>query len=152
MMKKNPMLKRMFALLPAILLMQACSSVPGVVEKPQVSVQNISLQQLSLTQGTAVVTLNVTNPNSFALPIKGIEYAVTLNGHRVASGDQVQEQTIGAGQQVPVAIPVRLDFRELVKLVPEAMHERKLQYDLKGAVRLPFIRVPFQRQGGIGVY
>ncbi len=146
------MLKRISILFSSALLMQACSSVPGVVEKPTVSVQNISLQQLSLTQGTAVVTLNVTNPNSFPLPLKGIEYGVTLNGHRVASGDQVQEQTIGAGQQVPVNIPVKLDFVELVKLAPVALHERKLQYDLSGAVRLPFIKVPFQRQGGIGVH
>lgn len=145
------MLKRIFAFVFTALLLQACSGVPGIVEQPKVSIQNIGLQNVSLTQGTAIVTLNVSNPNPFPLPIRGIEYGVSLNGRPVASGDQVQEQSIGAGQEVPVSIPIKLDFVELARLAPVAWRERKLQYDLTGAVRLPLIKVPFQRQGGIGV-
>ncbi|MBU0656582.1 MAG: LEA type 2 family protein [Gammaproteobacteria bacterium] len=145
------MLKRIFAFVFTALLLQACSGVPGIVEQPKVSIQNIGLQNISLTQGTAIVTLNVSNPNPFPLPIRGIEYGLSLNGHPVASGDQVQEQSIGAGQEVPVSIPIRLDFVELARLAPVAWRERKLQYDLTGAVRLPLIKVPFQRQGGVGV-
>lgn len=150
-MKNKSMLKKSFLLLSAALLLPACSSVPGVIEQPTISIQNIGLRDISLTQGTAVITLNVNNPNAFPLPIKGIEYGLRLNGHPVASGDQVQEQSIGARQEVPVNIPVRLDFVELARLAPVAWRERRLQYDLTGAVKLPLIKVPFQRQGGVGV-
>ncbi len=145
------MLKRIFAFLFSAMLLQACSGVPGVVEQPKISIQNIGLQNVSLTQGTAVITLNVSNPNAFPIPIKGIQYGLSLNGYQVASGDQVQDQMIGARQDVPVNIPVKLNFIELAKLAPVAWRERKLQYDLSGAVKLPLISVPFQRQGGVGV-
>lgn len=146
------MLKRISTLLSAALLLQACASgVPGVIEQPKVSIQNIGLQEISLTQGTAVVTLNVANPNAFPIPLKGIQYGLSLNGRQVASGDQVQEMNIGAHQEVPINIPVRLDFMQLLQLAPEAMKARSLRYDLSGAVKLPFISVPFQRQGGVGV-
>ncbi len=83
------MLKRIPTLLSAALLLQACASgVPGVIEQPKISIQNISLQDISLTQGTALVTLNVANPNAFPIPLQGIQYGLSLNGHPVASGDQ----------------------------------------------------------------
>ena len=146
------MLKKTIAIVSTALLLQACSGgVPGVVEQPKISIQNIAVQDISLTQGTAVVTLKVANPNAFPIPLQGIEYRLTLNGHRVASGDQVQNMSIGARQEVPVNIPVKLNFVELLQLAPEAMRSRSLRYDLTGAVRLPFIKVPFQRQGGVGV-
>ena len=144
------MLKTVSALFAAALL-TACSGVPGVVEQPKVSIQNIALQDISLAQGTAVVTLNIANPNAFPIPLQGIQYGLSLNGHQVASGDQNQGVSIGAGQEVPVNIPVKLDFMQLMQLAPEAMRARSLQYNLNGAVKLPFISVPFSRQGGVGV-
>ena len=145
------MLKRILAFLFPLLLLQACSGVPGIVEQPKISIQNIGLKNVSLTQGTAVVTLNVSNPNAFPIPVKGVRYGLSLNGRPVASGDQVQEQTIGAGQEVPVNIPIQLDFVELARLAPMAWRERQLHYDLQGAVKLPLISIPFPRQGGVGV-
>ncbi|OQX06164.1 MAG: Water stress and hypersensitive response domain-containing protein [Thiothrix lacustris] len=146
------MLKRIPTLLSIALLLQACASgVPGVIEQPKISIENISLQDISLTQGTALVTLNVANPNAFPIPLQGIQYGLSLNGHPVASGDQNQGMSIGARQEMPINIPVKLDFMQLLQLAPEAMKTRSLQYDLTGAVKLPFISVPFQRQGGVGV-
>jgi LEA14-like dessication related protein len=147
------MLKRIPTLLSAALLLQSCASgVPGVIEQPKISIQNISLQEISLTQGTALVTLNIANPNAFPIPLQGIQYGLSLNGHPVASGDQNQGMSIGARQEMPINIPVKLDFMQLLQLAPEAMKTRSLQYDLTGAVKLPFISVPFQRQGGVGVH
>ncbi len=146
------MLKRISTLLSSALLLQACASgVPGVIEQPKISIENISLQDISLTQGTALVTLNVANPNAFPIPLQGIQYGLSLNGHPVASGDQNQGMSIGARQEMPINIPVKLDFMQLMQLAPEAMKTRSLQYNLTGAVKLPFISVPFQRQGGVGV-
>lgn len=145
------MLKRILILFFPLFLLQACSSVPGVIEQPKVSVQNVSLKELSLTAGTALIALNVTNPNAFPLPLEGVEYALRLNGTPVAGGDQVQKIYIGARQTLPVEIPLKLNFSELMRLVPQALRERRVQYDLSGAVRLPLIKIPFQRQGGLGV-
>lgn len=146
------MLKPILTLISITFFLTACSGgVPGVIEQPKISIQNIAVQDISLTQGTAVVTINVANPNAFPIPLQGIEYGLRLNGHPVASGDQTQTVSLGARQEVPVTIPIKLDFVQLLQLAPEAMRSRSLHYDLTGAVKLPFIKVPFQRQGGVGV-
>lgn len=147
------MIKR-FAFILSAALATGCAGggLPGVVEQPKISIQNVQVQDISLTQGTAIVTLNVANPNAFPIPLQGVEYGLSLNGHRVATGNQVQSMSIGARQEMPINIPVRLNFTEIMRLVPEAMRSHSVQYSLDGAVRLPFIKVPFQRQGGVGVH
>lgn len=145
------MLKRI-ALLPSIVLfLQACAGVPNVAEPPKITIQHVQLQDISLTEGTALVTLNVLNPNSFPLPLQGIEYGLTLNGRQVARGEREQGIMLRAQEQAPVTLPIKLDFVELVRLAPEVVRSRGVNYDLSGAVRLPLIKVPFRRQGGVGI-
>lgn len=139
-------------LIGAMSLMAGCTAVPnGVVAPPSISVQDVSLQSLSLTQGTALVGLQVTNPNAFPIPLEGIQYNLRLNGTPVASGDQRQSTYLQPNQPTAVQIPVQLQLATIMQLAPMLWQSRSVQYQLDGAVRLPFISVPFQRQGGIGV-
>lgn len=135
----------------AISLISGCAAVPNVVAPPSISVQEVSLQSLSLTQGTGLVSLNLTNPNAFPIPLEGVQYNLRLNGTPVASGDQRQSMYLQPNQPTAVQIPVQLQLASIMQLAPVLWQNRSVQYQLDGAVRLPFISVPFQRQGGIGV-
>lgn len=135
----------------AISLISGCAAVPNVVAPPSISVQEVSLQSLSLTQGTGLVSLNLTNPNAFPIPLEGVQYNLRLNGTPVASGDQRQSMYLQPNQPTAVQIPVQLQLANIMQLAPVLWQNRSVQYQLDGAVRLPFISVPFQRQGGIGV-
>lgn len=145
------MLKLKSLLFGAMTLLSGCAGVSTVVAPPSISVQDVSLQSLSLTQGTGLVSLNVTNPNAFPIPLEGVQYSLRLNGTPVASGDQRQSMYLQPNQPTPVQIPVQLQLATLMQLAPVLWQNRSVQYQLDGAVRLPFISVPFQRQGGIGV-
>lgn len=144
-------MKLKFILLGAISLLSGCAAVPNVVAPPSISVQDVSLQNLSLTQGVALVGLQVTNPNAFPIPLEGIQYNLHLNGTQVASGDQRQSMYLQPNRPTPVQIPVQLQLATLMQLAPVLWQNRAAQYQLDGAVHLPFISVPFQRQGAIGV-
>lgn len=144
-------MKLKFILLGAISLLSGCAAVPNVIAPPSISVQDVSLQNLSLTQGVALVGLQVTNPNTFPIPLEGIQYNLRLNGTQVASGDQRQSMYLQPNRPTPVQIPVQLQLATLMQLAPVLWQNRAAQYQLDGAVRLPFISVPFQRQGAIGV-
>lgn len=135
----------------AMSLLAGCTAMPNVVAPPSISVQDVSLQSLSLTQGTGLVSLNVTNPNAFPIPLEGVQYNLRLNGTPVASGDQRQAMYLQPNQPTAVQIPVQLQLATIMQLAPVLWQNRSVQYQLDGAVRLPFISVPFQRQGGIGV-
>jgi len=145
------MMKLTTFLFGAMALIAGCSAVPNVVAPPSISVQDVSLQSLSLTQGTGLVSLNVTNPNAFPIPLEGVQYNLRLNGTQVASGDQRQSMYLQPNQPTAVQIPVQLQLATLMQLAPVLWQNRAVQYQLDGSVRLPFISVPFQRQGGIGV-
>jgi len=145
------MMKLTTFLFGAMALISGCSAVPNVVAPPSISVQDVSLQSLSLTQGTGLVSLNVTNPNAFPIPLEGVQYNLRLNGTQVASGDQRQSMYLQPNQPTAVQIPVQLQLATLMQLAPVLWQNRAVQYQLDGSVRLPFISVPFQRQGGIGV-
>ncbi|TXH70621.1 MAG: Water stress and hypersensitive response domain-containing protein [Thiothrix sp.] len=144
-------MKLQIMLFGAISLLSGCAAVPNVVAPPSISVQDVSLQSLSLTQGTALVALQVTNPNAFPLPLEGIQYNLRLNGTQVASGDQRQSMYLQPNQPTAVQIPVQLELATIMRLAPVLWQSRSAQYQLDGAVRLPFISIPFQRQGGVGV-
>ncbi|WP_020560120.1 LEA type 2 family protein [Thiofilum flexile] len=133
------------------LVLQGCASVPGVLEQPKISVQDASLQSVSLTQGNAVIAIQITNPNAFPLPIRGVGYGLNLNQVRVAQGQQQLAQSIAPHSTIPLNIPIQLQFVEIARLIPRLISERKVQYDLVGEVQLPLISIPFQKQGGIGV-
>lgn len=143
-------MKKLLFLLFTALFLQACGSNP-VVQKPQISVQDVKLHDLSLRQGTAMVSLNVANPNVFPMPIRGVQYNLTINGLDVAKGVQNSGLNIGARQQSTINIPVSLQFRELSRLLPTIWRDRKVDYSLNGAVQLPLISVPFSKNGGLGV-
>ena len=144
-------LKKLSATLMLISISAACSSVSNVVEPPKVVVQQVTLQHLSLRETTGLVTLNVTNPNAFTLPLQGVSYHLRLNGVAVASGEQAQNMSLPSQRPVLVDIPVRLQVGEILRLAPMLWRDRQANYQLAGAVRLPMLSVPFQRQGAIGV-
>ena len=144
-------LKKLSATLMLISISAACSSVSNVVEPPKVVVQQVTLQHLSLRETTGLVTLNVTNPNAFTLPLQGVSYHLRLNGVAVASGEQAQNMSLPSQRPVLVEIPVRLQVGEILRLAPMLWRDRQANYQLDGAVRLPMLSVPFQRQGAIGV-
>jgi LEA14-like dessication related protein len=149
---KNNQMKLKFVFLGAITLLSGCASgISNVVAPPSISVQDVSLQSLSLTQGTALVSLNMTNPNAFPIPLEGIQYNLRLNGTQVASGDQRQSMYLQPNQPTPVQIPVQLQLGTIMQLAPVLWQSRSAQYQIDGAIRLPFISVPFHRQGGVGV-
>jgi len=63
-------MKLQIMLFGAISLLSGCAAVPNVVAPPSISVQDVSLQSLSLTQGTALVAFTVTNPMRSRFPLK----------------------------------------------------------------------------------
>ena len=144
-------LKKLSAALMLTSMSAACSTVSNVVEPPKVVVQQVTLQHLSFSETTGLVTLNVTNPNAFSLPLQGVSYNLRLNGVSVARGEQAQTMSLPSQRPVLVDIPVRLQVGEILRLAPMVWRDRQANYQLDGTVRLPMLSVPFQRQGAIGV-
>lgn len=138
-----------FLILFLSMVLSACSSngIKGIAETPTVQVHKVEMGKFSLSGGSAVFVLNITNPNSFPVPLTGFDYGLRLNGIEVANGIKEQRVTIGAKQSQKFEVPLSLSFSNMVNMLPNLLKSRKVDYALGGSLHFPGIKIPFQRTG-----
>ena len=139
-----------FCLFFLCLLLSACSSngLKGIAETPKVQVHKVEMGNFNLNGGSAVFILNISNPNSFPIPLTGFDYGLRLNGIEVANGIKEQRVTIGAKQSQKLEVPLTLSFTNMLNMLPNLLRTRKVDYSLGGNLHFPWIKIPFQRVGG----
>lgn len=152
-MLKTTLLKKVMSLLLVLLVLSACSGgIKGVAEPPKVSVYGVRMANMSLSEGRLLVALRVTNPNSYALPLNGLDYKLSLNGIGIADGRKTKNFTIDANQDRIIEIPVTFSLLTLLRTVPAIVKTGQFTYDLSGHAHFPIVNLPFQRTGKVGAY
>lgn len=137
----------------ALLLLGACASLEEMVDTPRVTLRNVHVQKLDLSEQTFLLSFDVANPNPFPLPVRSVSYEVKLDALRFASGEASSDFTIPAGSDGEFAISVDLNLLqtapELLFTVREGVRDA-IPYSLEGtlALDLPAIRpVRFESSG-----
>lgn len=146
------MIKKMIVLFWFLGVLTGCSSngLKGIAESPDVKVEGVRLAKLSFTSADAILSLRIRNPNSFTIPLRGLDYALALNNVSVAQGSLQQNLSVAARQTRRVEIPVSFKLIELIQTVPSIVRSRNFTYQLKGNTHFPFINIPFSRVGRVG--
>jgi LEA14-like dessication related protein len=158
------MLRAAMRLLPVLcVLMLLGAGSSGCVRKPQVALRNVQLTQLGLLGGSLLVTLEVTNPNSFTLNADTLTYALELEGTEMegedgwvelASGTYPEPVSIPPGQSVTIQVPVDFDYSRLGSSGLALLRTGGLDYRAGGTVLLHTPlgthSVPFKKQGVLG--
>jgi len=135
-----------------LLLLSSCSSLSGLIDKPQLSVADFKMTQANLFQQTFKVRLKVDNPNAFSLPVLGLNYGLSIAGVDITQG------TTNQGVRIPAngSDFLEIDFNtNLLKTLPDLKNVirsggKNLSYNLTGDVNLdnPIIsKVPFNKVG-----
>ncbi|MAT51834.1 MAG: hypothetical protein CMK32_11695 [Porticoccaceae bacterium] len=90
-----------------------------------------------------VVTLDVVNPNEQALNLKGVYYAVRLQGHKVASGVTDDVPVIGGFSETRIQLVGSVDVANSLRAALSVMESpsSKVHYDLE--LRLSIESWPF---------
>jgi LEA14-like dessication related protein len=136
-------------------VLSACAAMEIAIDPPIVSLRNVDVTEVDFSKQTFVLSFDVTNPNSFSLPINYVSYGVKLDKHRFASGETVASFTVPANSDSEFAISVDLD---LFRTAPQLLYtfrdgtRRDLPYELSGkfGIDIPFVSsVPFEYSGEI---
>ncbi|HYX37070.1 MAG TPA: LEA type 2 family protein [Oligoflexus sp.] len=98
-----------------ILLMTACTSVGLVPQKPQVELKNVSLGKISLTEVELHATLDVLNPNDYALNLSAIDYQVDALGMTLGKGSSLEAIRLAPGVKQSVKLPLTLTTASAIK-------------------------------------
>lgn len=151
---------RPVALLLLAVVLGACGG--RVFRQPQVTLETVQLGGLGLSGGTLLVSLEVVNPNRFALNANELTYALQLSDPEAegdttwidfAEGIYDQPFSVGAGDTARVQIPVEFTYSGLGGAAGSLLRSGTFTYRASGSVdvRTPLgsYDVPFNRRGTV---
>ncbi len=125
---------------------------------PKIRVVDVALASSPLldrgTQWTAIVSLEVDNPNTYPLTVAHIAYSAIMDTRTVADGERAEDIRIGASGVTVVKLPVVFRPEAFADAARMVLGKRALHYELNGcaSLRAPVagtVRIPFSRTGTI---
>jgi LEA14-like dessication related protein len=107
-------MKKVWVLLVSLVL-AACTTMKIIPEKPKVELTNVTLGKVSLTEIELFATLDVLNPNNYALDLLGIEYQVDALGMTLGKGKATDAIHLPPGEKQVVKLPLTLTTASALK-------------------------------------
>jgi len=128
-------------------VLASCSVLKDVPKQPEVAVSAVKVKNINSRGGLVNVTLKVKNPNGFGIPTERIGYTLLINGLKVANGASTEKLSIPANGTKAVTLPIAFKFSNVLQVFENVVQKKKLNFSLKGNVKLPFVSVPFSKTG-----
>jgi LEA14-like dessication related protein len=141
--------RRVVAILLGMLLVAGCAGL--FFEEPTITLKEIHVRQISLTDASLVFVAEIQNPNAYELRLKSLDYTVHLSGREAGGGSLQKEVSIPASSSAPVEIPITARFGSLGGIVKMYVSGQELPYRIEGKALVKaglFDRTfPFSRTG-----
>lgn len=136
-------------------LLTACANVPLQTVSPQVSLADFKLLNMGLMKQDYRLKLRLQNPNSFPLPISGMNYQLRLNDKEFTHGESKQAVTIPASGEEFLEIDVASNLMRILDEWKDwkAIFNRNFDYRLSGnlSVLNGGPQIPFEYKGDISL-
>jgi len=143
------------AAVAAFALATACTTTKPTIEAPAPpSVTVLSARIVGVSEGKASLslTLGLSNPNDFDLPVDALACEVTLDSRPAANVQSVHVEPLPAHGNAKVDLAGRVDIVVVATSLMALGSEVPVAYTLKGTVTLRNgITLPFSRKGDIPV-
>ena len=144
-------------MLSAIVSLSACAGTGAIIDSPSVELTGVELTSANFHRQTFLLSFDVSNPNSFPLPVKAVDYQVKFDDKKFAGGKTHGNFTVPARGDDSFAISVDLDIlssaSHLSSLISGEFKEN-ISYELRGnlAVDIPLVKpIPFSSSGLINM-
>lgn len=141
-------MRRLFSLLLLCVGLTACPSLP--VNKPEVTLVNVTPQSATLVEQTFTVTLRIQNPNDKPLQANGLAFQLSLNGEKLGQGVSNGRISIPAYGESTIDLNVHTTLAAWFKqLGSKGLRSGSMPYEISGQLNgLNGIGVvPFRKKG-----
>ena len=141
--------------LPALLA--GCALLRPTLVPPQLSVLDVQVESLQLSQQRLRVRMHVENPNDRTLEVRSLTYTLELEGQPVADGGAAAPFTVPArgGQDFDLEVAANFAPAALMLLARAAQGDASpVAYRLSGVVSLGagwLRRIPFEQRGSFSL-
>ena len=113
------------------------------MEKPTITVTDLSVQEVKALEAIFMLELRVMNPNDYPLDIRGITCDLTVDGNHFANGISDVQQEVPAFGTATVPVTVYASVLDMVGSVIQILQQaenkgsvKPLRYELAGKIRL----------------
>jgi LEA14-like dessication related protein len=132
-----------------ILIFGSCQTLQQLasIQQPTLSTDRVRLGNLSFEAVDLILNVKINNPNPIGVSLTGFDYDLQIAGSSLVKGDQKSRQTISAGGQSTLQIPVKLVFQDLYRAVQTLKNQDSAAYKIGcglvfdlpilGSVRIP---------------
>jgi LEA14-like dessication related protein len=136
----------------AALMLGGCASALQL-EAPKLTVVSLKMQSADIFSQRILVRMRVMNPNSRALPIKGITYRIEVNDAELAEGVSNTPFEVPAMGEAEFDVQLTANLASaLAQFLSRRGSQDTLDYRLIGSVALSsgFLRrIPFDERGSV---
>ena len=130
-----------------------------LIKLPKIKVASLKLKHIGLSGANLELKLGLTNPNSFNLLLKQLNYNFSINGKNWANGKLQQQLNLKGKKDAGLVIPISLDFFKMGQTVYSLLQgDKNLNYqfnsdlDIKTSVPLiGEVKIPIAKSGTISI-
>lgn len=137
----------------SFLVLTACSSTGGGFAglqplAPEIKLKNFKLLKMGFNKQSYRLKLQIKNPNSFPLPINGLDYQLLINKQLFAEGNSTQAVTIPALGSNTIEIDVKSNLMDVIEGWSQwfSLAKRSLEYKITGNVGVSSFAIPIPFQ------
>ena len=142
--------KKIF-LLGLLFFLPSCTS--WFYEKPTFALKEVVVKRISFGEINFLFAIEVQNPNSFDLKLRGFEYRAYIEDQEVGSGRLENEVLIAKKSSTLVQVPLQSDLKKIGNSLGLVLLGKDLRYKIEGAAviktRLGTSTIPFSKDGEI---
>ncbi len=127
-----------------------CALLTKDLKDPEVKFMDLSVSNMTADTVDLDLKLNVKNPNDVDLEVNKITYGLMVSGKPATEGVFAKGAKVVANGQSDLVIPLKFKYSTLGDILKSLVSQNfNKEYELKGAVDLGFISIPFTKKGEI---
>jgi len=130
--------KKVILFLFVTALFSGCAATGRISESPYISLSNIELVSMGLFEQRYRIMLRIKNPNDISIPIKGMSYAIFVNGKEFANGVSNKPVIIPEYGEEVIEIEATSDLTGILNQLQDLISGgiEKVSYRLAGRAKL----------------
>jgi LEA14-like dessication related protein len=141
-----------------VISLSGCAALEDALlqKKPTASLVDVHLTDISLKSASLVFDVEVENPYSAGLPLVNLDYEVSSKAQQLFNGAAELQTTIPAQSSQEVALPVTLNYLDLVQAFKDVRPGSVIPYEAALGLSLDApvlgrIRLPINKSGQLTV-